>query len=88
MRALEIIVGLIVAAILFVVLKVIGIVIKFALIAAAIGFIVGAAITMMFRSRSSEHGLVGLWVRDAHRPRRSGQMGFAKPHPILPRQAS
>jgi hypothetical protein len=53
MRALEIIVGLIVAAILFVVLEVIGIVIKFALIAAAAGFVAGAAITMMFRSRSS-----------------------------------
>jgi hypothetical protein len=53
MRALEIIVGLIVAAVLFVVLEVIGIVIKFALIAAAIGFVAGAAITMMFRSRSS-----------------------------------
>jgi membrane associated rhomboid family serine protease len=53
MRALEIIVGLIVAAILFVVLKVIGIVIKFALIAAIGGFVVGAAITMMFRSRST-----------------------------------
>ena len=53
MRALEIIVGLIVAAVLFVVLEVIGIVIKFALIAAAAGFVAGAAITMMFRSRSS-----------------------------------
>ena len=53
MRALEIIVGLIVAAVLFVVLEVIGIVIKFALIAAAVGFVAGAAITMMFRSRSS-----------------------------------
>ena len=52
MRALEIIVGLIVAAVLFVVLEVIGIVIKFALIAAAVGFVAGAAITMMFRSKS------------------------------------
>ncbi len=53
MRALEIIVGLIVAAVLFVVLEVIGIVIKFALIAAAFGFVVGAVVTMMFRSQSS-----------------------------------
>jgi membrane associated rhomboid family serine protease len=53
MRALEIIVGLIVAAILFVVLEVIGIVIKFALIAAVAGFVAGALVTMMFRSRSS-----------------------------------
>jgi membrane associated rhomboid family serine protease len=53
MRALEIIVGLIVAAVLFVVLEVIGIVIKFALIAAAAGFVAGVAVTMMFRSKSS-----------------------------------
>jgi hypothetical protein len=53
MRALEIIVGLIVAAILFAVLEVIGIVMKFALIAAAVGFVAGTVITMMFRTRSS-----------------------------------
>jgi len=53
MRALEIIVGLIVAAALFVTLKIIGIVIKFAVIAAVIGFVVGVGITMMFRSKSS-----------------------------------
>ena len=52
MRALEIIVGLVVALLAFVVLKIIGIVIKFALIAALLGFVAGWLIARMFRSRT------------------------------------
>ena len=53
MRTIEIVVGLIVALVLFVVLKLIGIVIKFAAIAAVIGFILGLAVTRMVGARSS-----------------------------------
>ena len=53
MRTLEIIVGVVVAIVLFVVLKVIGLLIKFALIAAALGFIAGLLIARAFRSRAS-----------------------------------
>jgi len=41
LRSFEIIAGLLVAAILFVLLKLIGLVMKFALIAALVGFAVG-----------------------------------------------
>ena len=41
MGKVEIIAGLLLAAILFIVLKVIGIVVKFALIAAVLGFMTG-----------------------------------------------
>ncbi len=53
MRVLEIVVGLILALALFIGLKVLGLVLKFALIAAALGFVVGVGVAMMFRSRSS-----------------------------------
>jgi multisubunit Na+/H+ antiporter MnhF subunit len=53
MRALEIIAGVVVALIVFVVLKIFGLVLKFALIAAVLGFVGGLAITWMFRSRSA-----------------------------------
>lgn len=52
-RTLEIVAGLILALIAFVVLKVLGILLKFALIAAVIGFVVGLLITRMFRSSTS-----------------------------------
>jgi hypothetical protein len=53
MRTFEIIVALVVAAVLFIVLKLIGLVIQFALIAAAIGFVAGLLIARAFRARSS-----------------------------------
>ena len=49
MRTFEIIAGLLLAAILFVVLKVIGMVIKFALIAALLGFVAGIFLARSFR---------------------------------------
>lgn len=49
MRAFEIIVALIVAALVFVVFKVLGLLIKFALIAAALGFIAGLVLARLFR---------------------------------------
>jgi membrane associated rhomboid family serine protease len=52
MRTFEIIVALVVAAVLFIVLKLIGLVIKFALIAAVIGFVAGLLIARSFRSKS------------------------------------
>ena len=52
MRRFELIVGLLVAVIAFVILKVIGLVIKFAFIAAVLGFIAGLAIARMFRSKA------------------------------------
>jgi hypothetical protein len=45
----EILAGLLLAAILFIVLKVIGLVVKFALIAAALGFIAGLVLARAFR---------------------------------------
>jgi hypothetical protein len=52
MRTFEIIVALVVAAVLFIVLKLIGLVIQFALIAAVIGFVGGLLIARSFRSKS------------------------------------
>ena len=51
MRTMEIIAALLLAAIIFVVLKVIGLVIKFALIAAALGFVAGILLAQMLRKR-------------------------------------
>jgi hypothetical protein len=45
----EIIAGLLLAAILFIVLKVIGIVVKFALIAAVLGFVTGLFLARAMR---------------------------------------
>jgi len=45
----EIIAGLLLAAILFIVLKVIGMVVKFALVAAALGFVAGLVLARSFR---------------------------------------
>ena len=53
MRTFEIIAALLLAAIIFVVLKVVGLVLKFALIAAALGFIAGIVLAQMFRRKSS-----------------------------------
>lgn len=49
MRTFEIIAALIVAAIVFVVLKVLGLLIKFALIAAVLGFVAGLLLARLFR---------------------------------------
>ena len=49
MRALEIIVALIVALVAFVVVKLLGLVIHVALVAAAVGLIAGFIIARMFR---------------------------------------
>ena len=49
MRTFEIIAGLLLALILFVALKVIGMVIKFALIAAVLGFVAGLLLARTFR---------------------------------------
>jgi membrane associated rhomboid family serine protease len=51
MRTFEIIAALIVAAIVFVVLKVLGLLIKFALIAALLGFVAGLLLARLFRRR-------------------------------------
>ena len=52
-RTLEIVAGLILALIAFVVLKVLGLVLKFALIAAVLGFVAGLVIARLFRSPAS-----------------------------------
>ena len=52
MRGLELIAALLLAAIIFVVLKVIGLVVKFALIAAALGFLAGIVLAQMLRKKS------------------------------------
>jgi hypothetical protein len=52
MRTFEIIAALLLAAIVFIVLKVIGLVVKFALIAAALGFVTGIVLARMFRSKN------------------------------------
>jgi membrane associated rhomboid family serine protease len=52
LRTFEIIAGLLLAVVLFIVLKVIGMVIKFALIAAVLGFIAGLLIARSFRRPS------------------------------------
>ena len=49
MKSFEIIAGLLLAAVLFVVLKLIGMVVKFAAIAALIGFVAGIVATRAFR---------------------------------------
>jgi hypothetical protein len=49
LRNFEIIAALLLALILFVVLKVIGLVVKFALIAAALGFVAGLLLARSFR---------------------------------------
>ncbi len=53
MRRFELIAALLVGAIAFVILKVIGLVIKFAFIAAILGFIAGFLIARSFRSREN-----------------------------------
>ena len=49
MRSFEIIAGLLLAAILFITLKVIGLVLKFALIAAVLGFAAGLLLARSLR---------------------------------------
>ena len=49
MRSFEIIAGLLVAAVLFILLKLIGMVIKFALIAAVLGFVAGLLLARSLR---------------------------------------
>ena len=49
MRTLEIAIALIAAIVVFVVLKLIGLVVKFALIAAVLGFFAGLALGRMLR---------------------------------------
>lgn len=49
MRTFEIVAGLLLAAVLFIVLKVIGMVIKFALIAAVLGFVAGLLLARSLR---------------------------------------
>ena len=49
MGKIEIIAGLLLAAILFIVLKVIGLVVKFALIAAGLGFVAGLLLARALR---------------------------------------
>lgn len=49
MRTFEIMIALIVAALVFVVFKVLGLLIKFALIAAVLGFIAGLVLARLFR---------------------------------------
>jgi hypothetical protein len=49
LKSFEIIAGLLLAAVLFVILKLIGIVVKFALIAALIGFVAGLVLARAFR---------------------------------------
>ena len=53
MRGFEFAVALIVALMAFVVLKLIGLIVKFALIAAVIGFIAGLLLARSWRARSS-----------------------------------
>ena len=52
MRTFEFNIALIVAVVLFVVLKLIGLIVKFALIAAALGFIAGLILARSLRPRS------------------------------------
>ncbi len=49
MRLFEILAALLLAGILFIVLKVIGLVVKFALIAALLGFVAGLVLARAFR---------------------------------------
>lgn len=52
MRRFELMAGLLVALIAFIIFKVIGLVIKFAFIAAVLGFIAGLVIARMLRSKA------------------------------------
>jgi hypothetical protein len=49
LKSFEIAAGLLLAAVLFVVLKLIGLVVKFALIAALVGFVAGLVLARSFR---------------------------------------
>jgi hypothetical protein len=49
MRAFELLIALACAAILFVVLKIVGLVLKFAVIAAVLGFVCGLVLARMLR---------------------------------------
>ena len=49
MRTFEIIIALIVAALVFVVFKVLGLLVKFALVAAVLGLIAGLVLARLFR---------------------------------------
>jgi len=51
MWAIEIIAGLVLAAVLFVALELLGMVLKVALFAAVLGFVIGVVLTRMFRAR-------------------------------------
>ena len=53
MRTFEFVLALIVAVIVFFVLKLIGLIVKFALIAAIMGFIAGLVLARTLRSRLS-----------------------------------
>ncbi len=53
MKTVEIVAALILAAVAFVVLKILGLLLKFALIAAVIGFVAGLLIARLFRSRAN-----------------------------------
>jgi hypothetical protein len=50
LRTFEIVAALLLAGILFIVLKVIGLVVKFALIAAVLGFVAGLLLARQFRA--------------------------------------
>jgi hypothetical protein len=50
---IEIVAGLVLALIAFIVLKVLGLLLQFALIAAVLGFVAGLLLARMFRSRAT-----------------------------------
>jgi len=52
MRAIELTIALIVAAVAFLILTFIGLIVKFALIAAVIGFVAGLVLARSWRARS------------------------------------
>jgi membrane associated rhomboid family serine protease len=52
MRTFEFVIALLVAVVAFVVLKLIGLIVKFALIAAVLGFIAGLILARSLRPRS------------------------------------
>ena len=53
MRSFEFVIAIIVAVVAFVLLKLIGLIVKFALIAAVLGFIAGLILARSLRPRSS-----------------------------------
>ena len=53
MRAFEVTIALIIAVVAFVALKLIGLIVKFALIAAVIGFVAGLVLARSLRPRAS-----------------------------------